>query len=212
MKIHLLSDLHLEFQRGPSWKPEPLDVDVVILAGDISSHTYGLDWATWAFKEWPSKPKLLYVAGNHEYYGAHLGMLAELQKPSWENAGGTFLEKRAVEIDGVCFLGCTLWSGFNLYGREHQVASMEVAQRGIADYDVISGREGRALISSCILLEATLLPRSHLSTTFTRSTMATAISNSPWCRYISIVVWRTRSSFAWRSALVRIGPSKLNRG
>lgn len=40
MKIHLLSDLHLEFQRGPSWKPEPLDVDVVILAGDISSHNY----------------------------------------------------------------------------------------------------------------------------------------------------------------------------
>lgn len=145
MKIHLLSDLHLEFQRGPSWKPEPIDVDVVILAGDISSHTYGLDWAAWAFKGWPSKPRLLYVAGNHEYYDAHLGMLAELQKPSWESAGVTFLEKRAVEIDGVRFLGCTLWSDFSLYGHKRQGAYMEAAQRGIADYDVIYGREGKTI-------------------------------------------------------------------
>lgn len=145
MKIHLLSDLHFEFQRGPSWKPEPLDADVVILAGDISSHTYGLDWAAWAFKDWPRQPKLLYVAGNHEYYDAHLGMLSELQKPSWESAGVTFLEKRSVEIDGVRFLGCTLWSDFNLYGRDRQGVYMEVAQRGIADYDVIYGREGKPI-------------------------------------------------------------------
>lgn len=145
MKIHLLSDLHFEFQRGPSWKPNPLDADVVILAGDISSHTYGLDWAAWAFKEWPSQPKLLYVAGNHEYYGAHLGMLSEFQKPSWESAGVTFLEKRAVEINGVRFLGCTLWSDFSLYGLDRQAAYMEAAQRGIADYDVIYGRERKTI-------------------------------------------------------------------
>lgn len=145
MKIYLLSDLHLEFQYGPSWKPEPADADVVILAGDISSHTYGLDWAAWAFKGWPNKPKVLYVAGNHEYYDAHLGLLSELQKPSWESAGVNFLEKRAIEFGGVRFLGCTLWSDFSLYGGEHQNAYMEVARRGIADYSVIYGRENKPI-------------------------------------------------------------------
>lgn len=139
MKLLLLSDLHLEFLKQP-WRPECVDVDVVILAGDIGRHTHGLDWATWAFSDWPSQPKVLYVAGNHEYYDAHLGLLEELQKPQWESSGAIFLEKRCVEIDDVRFLGCTLWSDFSLYGQEAQGAYMTAAQRGIADYDVIYGR------------------------------------------------------------------------
>lgn len=145
MKLHLLSDLHLEFQKGEPWRPEPVDADVVILAGDIALHTRGLDWATWAFNDWSSQPKVLYVAGNHEYYDAHLGLLAELQKPEWETRGVTFLEKRTVEFDGVRFLGCTLWSGFSLHGREHAEAYIGIAERGIADYELIEGRGGRPI-------------------------------------------------------------------
>lgn len=98
MKFALYSDLHLEIK---AWEPPALDVDVVILAGDIGSHTRGLTWAAATFQQ-----PVIYVAGNHEYYEAHLGMLAELQKPAWEHSGIYFLEKRSFELSGVRFLGC----------------------------------------------------------------------------------------------------------
>jgi predicted phosphodiesterase len=44
MKLALYSDLHLELLREP-WQPPALDVDVVILAGDIGKHTHGVEWA-----------------------------------------------------------------------------------------------------------------------------------------------------------------------
>lgn len=42
MRIHLLSDLHNEFDL---FEPEVRDADVVILAGDINVKTRGVEWA-----------------------------------------------------------------------------------------------------------------------------------------------------------------------
>ncbi|MRD73590.1 hypothetical protein GH865_10050 [Rhodocyclus tenuis] len=61
-------------------------------------------------------------------------MLAEFQKPVWERAGVNFLERRAISLEGVRFLGCTLWSGFDLYGADKADAYMNVAKRRINDY------------------------------------------------------------------------------
>lgn len=137
MRFALYSDLHLEIK---AWEPPVLDVDVVILAGDIGSHTRGLAWAAATFQQ-----PVLYVAGNHEYYEAQLGMLPELQKPIWEHSGTYFLEKRSVELNGVRFLGCTLWSGFDLYGADKVDAYMAVAKRGINDYWMIHAKGGKRL-------------------------------------------------------------------
>lgn len=137
MRFALYSDLHLEIK---AWEPPTLDVDLIILAGDIGSHTRGLAWAATTFQQ-----PVLYVAGNHEYYEAHLGMLAELQKPAWEHSGTYFLEKRSVELNGVRFLGCTLWSGFDLYGADKTDAYMAVAKRGINDYWMIHAKGGKKL-------------------------------------------------------------------
>lgn len=84
MKIALYSDLHLECFEA-SWQPEPMDVEVILLAGDIAKHTYGMEWAARTFSEWPSKPQVFYVAGNHEYYDAHLGLLDDWRQ-RWEAA------------------------------------------------------------------------------------------------------------------------------
>ena len=139
MRLALYSDLHLELM---PWEPPSIDVDVVILAGDIGSHTHGIEWAAKAF---PYVSNVLYVAGNHEYYDAHLGMLDELQKPFWEQLGVQFLERRSLEIAGVRFLGCTLWSGFDLYGRDNAEACMNVAKRSINDYWMIYAHKGKRL-------------------------------------------------------------------
>ena len=48
MRFALYSDLHLEHA---SWNPPRLDVDVVILAGDIDRHTRGIEWAAKTFNK-----------------------------------------------------------------------------------------------------------------------------------------------------------------
>ena len=142
MRIALYSDLHLETS---SWEPPALDVDVVILAGDIASHTRGMTWAANAFCRDGVSPPILYVAGNHEYYDAHLGLLNEMQKPAWAHSGVTFLERRCIELSGVRFLGCTLWSGFDLHGADKAEAYMAVARRDINDYWMIHAKGGKRL-------------------------------------------------------------------
>jgi len=137
MRFTLYSDLHLEFA---AWDPPSLDVDLVILAGDISSHSRGLAWASSVFDQ-----PVVYIAGNHEYYDAHLGILAELQKPQWEHADVHFLERRTFELDGVRFLGCTLWSDFDLHGTDKADVYMSAARNGINDYWMIRTKGGKRL-------------------------------------------------------------------
>ena len=157
MRIALYSDLHLEthsYQTGtPAWEPPVLDVDLIILAGDIGRHTHGMLWAQKTFGR-PNPvtdsgntglPEVAYVIGNHEYYDAHLGLLAEMRKPSWKEAGIHLLERNVLERPGVRILGCTLWSGFNLYGNDKVEACMSIAKRSINDYRLINARNGKRL-------------------------------------------------------------------
>jgi len=61
----VLSDLHLEHAPYPG---PPADADAIVLAGDISTGTRGVSWA----REWAADRPVLYVAGNHEFYGQEL--------------------------------------------------------------------------------------------------------------------------------------------
>ncbi len=144
MKFALYSDLHLEHLAEP-WQPPALDVDVVILAGDIGKHTHGIRWAADAFRQAPVSPEIVYLAGNHEYYDAHLGLLTEFRRPEWERMGVQFIERRTITWPGVRLLGCTLWSAFNLYGADKAADAMAVARRSINDYWMIAARGGRRL-------------------------------------------------------------------
>ena len=65
MRLHVLSDLHLE--HAPFTAPQ-VDADVVVLAGDIAPGTAGIEWMRSRFDGRP----VLYVAGNHEFYGQDL--------------------------------------------------------------------------------------------------------------------------------------------
>ena len=64
MKIAVYSDLHNEFSE---FVPPMLDVELVVLAGDISVRGQGVEWANAAF-DCP----VIYVPGNHEFYRGHL--------------------------------------------------------------------------------------------------------------------------------------------
>lgn len=107
MRIHILSDLHTEIA---AYTPVVQDADVVILAGDIGVGVKGVDWAKAVF----SRP-VLYVPGNHEFYGGHLSKtLAKMRE-----AGSEFVRVMDCDeaiIGGVRFLCATGWTDYTATG------------------------------------------------------------------------------------------------
>ena len=136
MKLLILSDLHIE--REPFY-PVDLDgriddeADVVVLAGDIHEGTAGIRWARETF---PDKP-IVYVAGNHEFYGHHWVMLLDQLRESARKHDVHYLEASGVDIGGVRFLGCTLWTDFCLYGADKQDLVMRNIKSMMSDYTYI---------------------------------------------------------------------------
>jgi len=109
MRIHVLSDLHQEF--GEVDVPS-VDSDCVILAGDIANKENGLRWIRCRFPDVP----VIYICGNHEYYGDKLPRLTERLRKAAADSNIHFLEDDFVTIGGVCFFGCTLWTDMALHG------------------------------------------------------------------------------------------------
>lgn len=129
MKLHILSDLHLSVQ---AMERPRTDADAVILAGDIERPQKAVAWAL-GF----DKP-VLYVPGNHEFYGGSIDETR--QELSWlcEGTRVHLLDNRSLILQGVRFLGTTLWTDFGLYGDgERQAQVMAEAQRFIRDFSRI---------------------------------------------------------------------------
>jgi len=115
MKLHVLSDLHLTVS---AFAAPSTDADVVVLAGDIARPDQAIAWASLLQKS------VVYVPGNHEYYDGSIdGTVRQLKRLG---AGSTIhvLENDTAVIDGVRFVGTTLWTDFLLFGDgpAHQLA------------------------------------------------------------------------------------------
>lgn len=133
MKIWIVSDLHLEFGEPFDVEP-PLDADVMVCAGDVLIKGV-IPSMAWLTKRLALKIPVIFVAGNHEFYGASVQeSLRDAKMAGYPNLH--FLENDVVEIDGVLFIGGTLWSDFRLFGRDPQVA-MSYAQSGMNDFKKI---------------------------------------------------------------------------
>jgi len=134
MKIHVLSDLHLEVLFfGWRFKPaRDIDFDVLVLAGDIDNGTWGVPTA----EDWyPDKP-IIYVPGNHEYYGEEINALDKNFHDYWEGDKlVSILNPGVQKINGTVFIGCTLWTDFQLYGDQQEC--MAACARALNDYFVI---------------------------------------------------------------------------
>ncbi|MDM8559733.1 metallophosphoesterase [Candidatus Parabeggiatoa sp. HSG14] len=125
MKIHILSDLHLEFA---SFNPPKTNADIVVLAGDIHLGQKGLEWA----KEFFPDKTVLYVLGNHEYYGKAIPKLTDKLREQVVGTRIHILENDSFEFENFKFLGCTLWTDFKLF--EQPRISAYQAQSTITDY------------------------------------------------------------------------------
>ena len=129
MQLAILSDLHLTVA---DMAAPVSDADVVILAGDIARPQQAIAWAS------QFSVPVIYVPGNHEYYGGSLtGTLASLRAL----AAGTnvhILEKDDIILDGVRFLGCTLWTDFRLSSTpEEREVAINMASELVRDFSRI---------------------------------------------------------------------------
>jgi len=118
MQIQLLSDLHLEAH--PHWKAEPAPgADLLVLAGDIGSYQPGSqlsdsDFGLGQFSPhtgWPTP--VVFVPGNHEYDGMDFDVAHGRLRETCDRLGLIWLERETVVLQGVRFVGTTLWSDFD---------------------------------------------------------------------------------------------------
>lgn len=127
MKILILSDLHNEFG---TLEVGQTNCDAVVLAGDTDTGSRGAKWALETFKEIP----IIYICGNHEYYGSKMYKIQQQLKELSEGTNLFYLENEELILNNIRFLGCTLWTDFRLYGEEKRELVMLEAQNQVTDY------------------------------------------------------------------------------
>ena len=141
MKIQIASDLHLEFLQGlfPGERliSPAAGADILVLAGDIANGTQAIE----LFKNWPMP--VLYLAGNHEFYGAEIEQVRADLRDAAAGTSITFLDNDVADFGGVRFLGTTLWTDYRLELNRTQRHLMENAQLRISDHRRIKCRNGQ---------------------------------------------------------------------
>ena len=131
MRLLVLADLHTEFA---PFDPPEVAADLVLLAGDIDVGLAGIERARAAFGDTP----IVYVAGNHEFYRHSFPDLIDELRDAGSRLDVDFLENEVVVHEGVRFLGCTLWSDFELFGPgEDALRCMQAAGSRMTDYSLI---------------------------------------------------------------------------
>jgi predicted phosphodiesterase len=113
LKIQLLSDLHLEFHRdgGRSFVESlaPEGVDVLVLAGDIAVGGAVRESLALFCRRYRTS-FVVYVNGNHEFYGTdRAGVLEQCRAAAEDHANLVWLDASVAEVMGRRFLGAPLW-------------------------------------------------------------------------------------------------------
>ena len=141
MKLSIMSDLHLEFDRGDLFVPEYYGEDVLILAGDIQMGLVHTHW----FAELLNQRDVIYILGNHEFYRQNFDTMYrevwdwvqsvnKLAKSRGYEHELTFLDDDCIYYKDVLFIGSTLWTDFDS-GNE---LVMNHAPKYMSDYQVIT--------------------------------------------------------------------------
>lgn len=193
MKIQVVSDLHLEFSDIDI--PNQGDTDVMILAGDIlvadklfkANSETGERFRIFLRRCSDAFPHVVYVAGNHEFYGGghFYGYVNRLREWCQDNYGNVyFLENEAKTIDDILFVGGTLWTDLN---RGDPLTALHVKE-GMNDYRAIKDdRKGFIPIKPADTAERHLRTKQYIQT---------IVANSPDDQKIVVVGHHTPS---WQS-------------
>ena len=148
MILQFFSDIHLEF--GPMEMPET-EADVIVAAGDIGIGADALPWLAAARKP------VIYIAGNHEFYTKDMMRTVRTLAKKTKGTNIEFLNNTSTHIDGVRFLGSTLWTDFD----HGNLKLMARASKSMNDYSQI--RHGKAALKASQVLHAHLRSKKWLA-------------------------------------------------
>jgi Icc-related predicted phosphoesterase len=154
IRIQPASDLHVDISRNDLGSLPEVGADVIVVAGDMMAPgTEGLRRLRSLFKN--STTPIVYVAGNHDFYSHHDPRRPEL-KTTWQEQreqmplvaaeeGIIFLDDAVAEIDGVRFVGSTLWTDFSASPAWMSYDDVvRAAAKGMNDYRLIKIPPGRS--------------------------------------------------------------------
>ena len=111
MNIKLISDVHTEFHHdlGVHFinNLKNVDVDVLVIAGDLTTHDNIEDNLSRLCDRFPA---VVYVLGNHDCWGNSLNIIHDkMQKIDDKISNLYWLENKKITIDDQGFIGGTLW-------------------------------------------------------------------------------------------------------
>ena len=115
MIIKTESDLHVDiyYEYGLQYFPKLEGVDVYILAGDVAQGLESYKYCSELLNRNPNL-QIIHVSGNHEYYDNRMEKLDEsLKNLSRENERYHYLQNDSVVINGIRFIGATMWTDFD---------------------------------------------------------------------------------------------------
>jgi len=135
MRLHILSDLHLEYSEVslPHAKS-----DVMVLAGDIHTGTDGIAWANRV----RSSRDIIYVPGNHEFFGREYHDTIRAMESACAATGVRFGHRNQFVIGDIRFVCATLWTDFELSGPDTRHAAMDLVGTSAKDFGRIRLRDG----------------------------------------------------------------------
>jgi hypothetical protein len=149
VNIQLLSDLHLESNPHFLAQPTP-GADLLVLAGDIGSYQPGSlltelhdgDFGLARFSPlpvaqggaaWPTP--VFFLPGNHEYDGQDFEATHARLRETCARLGLVWLEREAVQWQGIRFVGCTLWTDFDA------LTAAQAAEGSLTTGEVLKARD-----------------------------------------------------------------------
>ncbi len=131
MKLWILSDVHLELS-GKWDLPPPAqrpDFDVLVVAGDlVPGMERGVQW----LRERVSDKPVVYVPGNHEFFGQDIDRTVEKALAAAEGTNVHVMQNHSRDIGGARFICATLWTDFDVFG--NGPIAMNAALLGMNDY------------------------------------------------------------------------------
>lgn len=119
MKINILSDIHIEFNRKFKFNKN----ETYLVAGDIGH----IDNSIPFLSKLDKSTKVIFIAGNHEFYNNSIEGYETLKTEFKDSENITFLQDDYITLNGVNIYGTTLWSSLESsldinflsnYGRE----------------------------------------------------------------------------------------------
>lgn len=130
LRVSFISDIHLSEKNKlipkDLVKLRKSNVDVLLILGDISSDPS--DWKEFLqiIRKYFSSGPILFLMGNHEYYNHDINTATkDYAQAIQDDRDAYILDNSNIIINGINFIGSTLWSSFEL-GKDISIAEKQI--------------------------------------------------------------------------------------